>query len=95
MGFSFRMSGMTEVIKKDGSREPFDVEKIRNVTKAAGLDDAKVNDLCEKITKWVDEKGSVTTPEIREQVLSYLKTNDPYVYGLFKWYEDSKDKHNA
>lgn len=93
--FSSRMSDMTEVIKKDGSREAFDIEKIRKVTVTAGLDDAKVNDLCARITKWVDEKGSVTTPEIREQVLNYLQENDPSVYGLFKWYEDGKDKHNA
>ena len=49
---------MTNVIKKNGTQEPFNIEKIKNAVKAAGkdasLDEAKQNELAESISSKVE-----------------------------------------
>lgn len=59
------------VIKKDGSREPFDIEKIRSSIKKAaqeaGLDEGRMNEVIEKTVSRVGE----TMDEIEEEISSF------------------------
>jgi len=85
----------TKIIKRDGSTEPFEPNKIRKVVTAAGLEKNESNILTDKVTKWVskNKNPSVTTLEIREKVIEELKIVNPYVAGLFEWYEKTKDNN--
>ncbi len=72
---------MTQVLKKDGSIEDFDPEKIkRSVISAgqdAGLDQATISQLLkdpiEGLIKSFQEKEQISAKEIRDKILSSLK----------------------
>lgn len=81
------------VIKKDGSREEFSEKKIEKVVIAAGLTEEKARALAQKVEAEVKEKAKqdVTTKDIRQAVASELKQADQYAFGLYTWYERTKD----
>jgi transcriptional regulator NrdR family protein len=82
-----------EVIKRDGSIEEFEKEKIAKVVKAAGLTEEKAEALSNKVAEEIRnlEKERVSSKEIRDLVTSELKKADEYAYGLYVWYEKMKD----
>ncbi len=87
-----------EVIKKDGSREPFDTEKIRKSIRAAAdhtdLPEEKKNEIVEKVAfnviQMTDEKEEIATSEIREKILSELDNLEPVVAEAWRKYEEGK-----
>ena len=84
-----------KVIKRDGSQEPFSLEKIHKVVVAAGLTEQNTQTLLANMQKWAEclPEKTVTSIEIRDKVLSELTHLDTYVANLFKWYQKTKDKH--
>jgi len=89
-----------QVIKKDGSKEPFDVEKIKKGVRLAGqqagLDEIKQNELAEKIAAKIVEifkdKEEVTTIEIRDKILGELDIYAPSVSAAWRDHESHKNK---
>jgi transcriptional repressor NrdR len=77
------------VIKKDGRREPFDIDKIKNgIIKACekrpvSMDD--IEDVVSDIEKQVytDVKSEITSHEIGEMVMKHLKHLDEVAYVRF------------
>jgi transcriptional regulator NrdR family protein len=89
-----------QVIKKDGSKEPFDAEKIKRGVRLAGqqagLDEIKQNELAEKIAAKIVEilkdKEEVTTIEIRDKILGELDIYAPSVSAAWRDHELNKNK---
>ncbi len=76
------------IVKKDGSLEVFDVNKIvKGIRKA--IDENKINsqevmDFAEEIEKFVmNSEEPVTSREIGTRILGWLKTKDPLAYIRF------------
>lgn len=88
-----------EVIKKDGSKELFDENKIKNSIKAAGieagLDHDKIEEVADKITtKVIDQlqdKTEVTSLELRDRILEELELYAPEVAASWRDYELTKE----
>ncbi len=84
-----------EVIKKDGTKEPFDAGKIKNaITMAAdeaGIPEEKKREVVERVTASVvqmaDAKEEIATSEIKEKVLSELDIVEPSVSTAWRKYE--------
>ena len=70
----------SNVVKKDGTKEPFNPEKIRNSIRAAaeqaGLSGERKNEVVEQVATAVIQvaagKEEIATSEIREKILSDL-----------------------
>lgn len=88
------------VIKKDGTKEPFDAGKIRSSIVGAAqkteLLEERRNEVVEQVSKTVlqavAEKEEIPTAEIREKILSELSTVEPSVSEAWKKYEQEKNK---
>lgn len=86
------------VIKRDGTKEPFDSQKIRNTVAAAAkrtnLPQEKIDELVEQVSQRVLEategKEEVATSEIREEVLNKLDAIEPAVSDAWRKYESEK-----
>ena len=91
---------ITQVIKKDGSRESFDIEKIKQniiaASKEAGLAEEKQKEIVEtvsdKVLKTLQEQAEVTHTEIRDLILKELDTSAPVVAEVWRKYEINKKK---
>ncbi len=83
-----------EVIKRDGSKEPFSSDKIRRVVMAAGLPSTKVPTLIDAIESWIQtlEVTEVNSLAIRDKVHEELVKLDPYASNMYGWYQKTKDK---
>jgi ribonucleoside-triphosphate reductase len=88
------------VIKKDGTKEPFDIEKIRKAVTAAAK---RLNLPEEEIKKVVGRaltttaqlaggKNEITTMEIKEKILAELDVVAPSVSEAWRKYEREKTK---
>ncbi len=76
------------VIKKDGSFENFDCEKLRKGIKKAidieKISDQDIDEFCENVTRKVlTSSNPISTTEIGNMVLDWLKTLDPLAYMRF------------
>lgn len=76
------------VIKKDGSFENFDCEKLRKGIKKAidmeKISEREIDEFCDTVTRKVmTSSNPVTTVEIGNMVLDWLKTLDPLAYMRF------------
>jgi len=87
------MDNNITIIKRGGSEEVFDKNKITKVVKAAGLSDNQAALLSENVNTWVEKCGKekITSLEIRDKVLEQLKTMNDNAAGLYEWYEKTKD----
>jgi len=85
-----------DVVKRDGSLEQFNKNKIVKVVKTAGLTEEKAEALATKVETEIKlrELTRITSKQIRDMVAAELKLADEYVYGLYSWYEKVKDKEN-
>ncbi len=80
-----------QVIKKDGSKVPFDAKKIiKGITRAAQdakLAPAEINKLVNEVSataiQFADSKDKVMSSEIRDVILSELDNKAPNV--AFEW----------
>lgn len=87
-----------EVIKKDGSKQPFDPEKIKNSIRGAAkrteLPEERQNEVAEQVATAViqlaDAKEEIATSEIRENILSELDKVEPTVSEAWKKHEEEK-----
>lgn len=76
------------VIKKDGSFENFDCEKLRKGIKKAidtqKISEREIDEFCEMVTrKAMTSSNPINTTEIGNMVLDWLKTLDPLAYMRF------------
>lgn len=87
-----------EVIKKDGSKQPFDPEKIKNSIKGAAarteLSEERQNEVVEQVAAAViqlaESKEEIATSEIKENILSELDKVEPTVSTAWKKHEEEK-----
>ncbi len=90
----------TEVIKKDGRKEPFDPEKIkRSITAAANLTDLpdeRKNEVVEQVAtaaiQMAEGREEISTSEIKQKILGDLDGVEPTVSEAWKKYEEEKSK---
>ncbi len=88
------------VIKKDGSKEPFDEGKIKKsielTAKQAGLPEDRVNELVEQVSRAAlqvaEGKEEIATAELREKILSELDNLEPSVSEGWRKYDQEKGK---
>ena len=87
-----------EVIKKDGTKQPFDAEKIKESIRAAAnltdISEERKNELVEKVGNATIEianaKKKITTSEIKEKILKDLDAIEPSVSAAWRRYEQEK-----
>ena len=87
-----------EVIKKDGTKQPFAPEKIRNSIMAAArrtdLSEERKNEVVEQVATTViqmtEEKEEIATSEIREKTLSELDIIEPAIAEAWRKHDQEK-----
>jgi transcriptional regulator NrdR family protein len=85
----------TQVIKKDGTKQPFDAEKIKKSIALAAVrteltqerQAEVVEQVSAKVIEMIQEKEEVTTLEIKESILSELDIVEPAVSGAWRKYD--------
>ncbi len=82
-----------KVIKRDGSKEDFDPEKISRVVQAAGLDKAQADVLAMTVQQKIvaSSRQSLSSLVVRDLVIGELHHVDENAANLFTWYEKTKD----
>ena len=91
-----------QVIKRDGTKEDFDGEKMRKSIEVAaigaGLSMDRTNEVVSQILdivlKAANGKEEITTSELSESVFGQLNTIEPKIAELWKKYEEEK-RHRA
>ena len=86
---------ITEVIKKDGTKVAFDIEKIKGAIMAASsvtdLSDERKSGVVEQVVSAVlasmEGKTVVTTRDIKETVLAKLDSIEPSVSAAWRQYD--------
>ena len=86
-----------QVIKRNGKKEPFKVEKLKRVLAAAGLEETKINQVVTSILSWLKthSQPEITSLRIRDKVIIELQKTDRQVADFFIWYEKNKDKNGS
>jgi len=81
------------VIKRDGTKVPFSLHKIERVTTAAGLTSEEAKTLAAQVEAALatNNKTEVTSLEIRDMVLTKLRSVNEYAANMFAWYQKTKD----
>ncbi|MGB9763283.1 MAG: ATP cone domain-containing protein [Minisyncoccia bacterium] len=87
-----------EIIKKDGSKELFDLSKmkksIENACLDSGLDSQKSLELVDKISSKVletlEDRSEITSFELRNHILKELDLYAPEVASSWRDYESTK-----
>jgi len=81
-----------EVIKRDASVEPFSLEKIQRVVRAAGLDDKQTKQLTGEIILWQSRIAGkkISSKEIRDEVQRLMERIDPASANFYRWYQKTK-----
>jgi len=88
------------VIKKDGSEQPFDPEKIRNSIREAcnqaGVSDSRREELVEQVSSVVleaaSERSKISTTEIRGKALTKLERMQPSVAEAWRKYDQKRGR---
>ena len=88
----------TQAIKKDGSKQPFDAEKIKRAIEGAaqeaGLPADKASQIATQVSGVVAEQAGaqeeITTSEIQAMILNELDRVEPSVAAAWRTYEQSK-----
>jgi len=76
------------ITKKDGTKEEFDKEKLKNSCLNAGIAPDVAENIANEIESIIHE--NITTEEIRVLVLSRLRKTDPSC--VQKWLDFEKNK---
>lgn len=81
-----------KVVKRDGTKEAYDPEKIKRVIMAAN---ATAEEADEVIAKVDEELKKLDVPEInsikiRDVVLEKLREVNNYAAGMYSWYQKTK-----
>ncbi len=90
------------VVKRNGAKEPFDVEKLRGSIRVNAQEailsesEDRINNLVDLISSVIlrdlERKKEVTTAELKEKILSELDTIDPTVAEAWRKYDRKKGK---
>ena len=86
------------VIKKDGTKEPFDEGKIKSSITAAvlgtDLSEERKNEVIEQVSRaaiqLASEKEEIPTAEIKEKILSELDALEPSVSESWRKYAQER-----
>jgi len=89
---------MTEVIKKDGRREPFDVAKLRRsietAAREAGIPEERAREVVDRVAsiaiEMAEKETEIESGAIRERVLSELDSIEPAVSQAWRNYDQNK-----
>jgi len=84
-----------EVIKKDGTKELFDAEKIKNsilgAAQRTGLSEERKNEVAEQVAATViqmaEGKDEIATAELKAKILSELDSVEPAISEAWRKYE--------
>lgn len=81
------------IIKRDGTLEDFDANKISRVVQAAGLDAVQADRLAQEISGQLTNSGdqTISSLTIRDLVIKKLHHLNENAANLFTWYEKTKD----
>lgn len=93
---------ISQVVKKDGGKEPFDVEKIKKAIESAAREaeiaPERVQEVVDIVTrsvmKTLEGREDVPTSEIRERILTALGSVEPPVSTAWNRY-DKEEKGSA
>ena len=88
------------VIKRDGTKVPFDAEKIRSSIAAAAqeadISEERKSEVIEQVLNTLlqlaESKEEITTVEIKEKILSELDVIEPSISGAWRKYDQEKGK---
>ncbi len=90
------------VIKKDGTEEPFDVEKLKQSIRINAIDatlteaEERINKLVEevsaKIIKLIDEEEKISAEEIKEKILGELDNVAPNIAETWRKFDQEQTK---
>ncbi len=88
------------VIKKDGSKEPFDPEKIKQAIRAAAQGASfpaeRTESLVDKVSavalQMAASREEVTTTELKNRILTELDVTEPSVAEAWREYDRIKGK---
>lgn len=88
------MGKNVNIIKKDGTKQPFDQEKIKRIAVAAGLSEEQGKTVSENVDNFVlsQNQPEINSSQIREKVLEELKKVNQFAANLYLWYEKTKDQ---
>jgi transcriptional repressor NrdR len=86
---------IVNIIKHDGTREPFDAGKIQRSIEAAARDaslekmrtEEVVNSIHAVLEKWFEGKEEASSHELREKVLAHLEEIEPSVSAAWRAYD--------
>lgn len=89
---------MAEVVKKNGTKEPFDPEKIRKSIAGAvqrtDIPEERKSEVVEQVAAAVipmlENREELETSQIRETILSELDRVEPGVANAWREYEQGK-----
>lgn len=83
-----------QVLKRDGSLEPFTPAKVNRVLMAAGMDTQKANIITQAVSAWVKSSqfSQISSLQIRDRVVEELEKSDPRIANIFVWFEKTKEK---
>lgn len=76
---------MVKIVKRDGSTEEFNKEKIYESCKAAGASEEVSRDIAEEVAKLVED--GTTTDQIRRMVLARLAQRAPEAADSWRFYD--------
>ncbi len=84
-----------KVIKRDGSEERFDPDKIARVVTSAGLKPQDGFMLALEVEKWINALGKdkINSYEIRQKVVELMRKIDVNATSVYTWYEGQKDEN--
>jgi len=91
---------MTEVIKKDGTKEPFNPEKIKKSIAGAAQQadipeerkDEVVYQVAGTVIPMLEGREEIDTSDIKKAILSELDKVEPAVASAWRKYEQGKSK---
>lgn len=95
----FKITTMAnQVIKKDGTKQPFEAEKIKNSIAAAAvrtdLPEEKQKEVTEqvaaKVIQLAGEKEEIATSEIKQAILSELDVVEPAVSEAWRKHDQEQ-----
>lgn len=89
-----------QVVKRDGTKEPFDAEKIkkaiRTAAERASLSPERVEELVEQISgvvlQYAADKEEVTSSELRDLALGELDKVEPSVAEGWRKYDQERGR---
>ncbi len=91
---------MAQVIKKNGTKEPFDPEKIKKsiagAARQADIPEERKSEVAEQVASsvipMIENREEIAASEIREIILSELDRVEPAVASAWRKYEEGKRK---